>query len=94
MFSLFSFQPLQHGILSNAAGVNINYDQQRGIRKHWKPEFKWLRTKKVVKFDLPNFHEKSGDVSVEERNRRMREKGIMPARPWVERPFALSCVSN
>lgn len=84
---------MQNGILSNIAVNNINYDQQRGIRKHWKPEFKWLRTKKVVKIEMPNLQEKEHEVPQEEKNRRMREKGVKPARPWVERPFSLSCVS-
>lgn len=75
--------------------MNIPYDQQpsRNHSKHWNPKFKWLRTKKVIKVDLPNFQEKDHEVSEEEKNRRMRERGAMPPRPWQERPMLLSSVS-
>lgn len=46
---------------------------------------------KVIKVDLPKYHEKK-DHSEQERKRMMRERGVKPARPWVERPFSLSCV--
>lgn len=74
--------------------MNIPYNQQpsRNIRKHWNPKFKWLRTKKVIKVDLPNFQEKEHEISEEEKNRRMKEKGVMPARPWTERPIIISSV--
>lgn len=44
--------------------------------------------------DLPNYLEKEDEVSEEERNRRMRERGVKPARPWNERPIILSSVSR
>lgn len=76
--------------------MNIPYNQQpnRNIRKHWNPKFKWLRTKKVIKVDLPNFQEKDEEVSREEQNRRLREKGVMPARQWTERPILISSVKK
>lgn len=86
---LFPKQPLHIGILSNAA-VGTHYVDRRD--KHWKPEFKWLRGKKVIKVDLPNFHEKAHEVPQEEKVRRAREKGLQPPRPWTERPFSIACV--
>lgn len=75
--------------------INIPNNQQpnRGIKKHWNPKFKWLRQKKVIKVELPNFHEKDEEISEDEKKRRMKERGFQPARPWTERPFVLSAVS-
>lgn len=75
--------------------MNIPYNKQpsRDHSKHWNPKFKWLRTKKVIHIDLPNFQEKEESVAQEERNRRLKERGVMPARPWSERPIILSSVS-
>lgn len=58
--------------------------------KHWNPKWKSLRTRKVVKMELPNFQEKPGDLSEEEIKSRMKEKGLLPPRPWMERPFHVS----
>lgn len=83
---------LQSGILSQCLNV-INYEQPHRM-KHWNPKFKWLRSKKVIKFDLPNLQEKPNEVPPEEMKRRMKERGVMPPRPWIERPFGMSTVSN
>lgn len=84
----------QSGILYQC--LNIPYTQQpsRNHSKHWHPKFKWLRQKKFIKVDLPNFQEKEKEISQEERNRRMKERGVLPARPWSERPILLSAVSG
>lgn len=65
----------------------------REIKKHWNPKFKWLRNKKVIKVDLPNFHEKEEDITDEERKKRMKERGLFPPRPWTEKPFYLASVN-
>lgn len=46
---------------------------------------------KVIKIDIPNFHESEDKKTPQETKRRMRERGIMPPRPWMER-HGLSCV--
>lgn len=63
------------------------------IAKHWNPKFKWLRRQKVIKVELPNYHEKQEDISEQEKKRRMKERGVKPPRPWIERPFTMSTVS-
>lgn len=83
-------QPFQSGLLANA--VVGRHHEQRCEFKHWNPKFKWLRARKVIKVDIPNFHEKDTVRPEQETKRRMRERGIMPPRPWIERPFTLSCV--
>lgn len=74
--------------------MNVPFNKQpcRDHSKHWHPKFKWLRGKKVVHVDLPNFQEKEEEIPQEEKNRRMKERGVLPARPWIERPVILSAV--
>lgn len=62
--------------------------------KHYAPKWKELRAKKVVRFDLPNFHERPEDMSKEEMKSRMKEKGLLPPRQWMERPFFISCTGG
>lgn len=66
---------------------------QRDISKHWNPKWKKLRTLKVIKVKLPNYQEKPEDLTEDERKAQMRERGVMPPRPWQERPIYLSTVS-
>lgn len=49
-----------------------------------------MRREKYVRIDLPNHHEKFGDLTPEEQRSRMKEKGIAPPRPYMERPFYIS----
>ncbi|GAB0088615.1 Probable 39S ribosomal protein L45, mitochondrial [Sergentomyia squamirostris] len=58
--------------------------------KHWNPKFKWLRRMKVIKMDIPNLREDPKKMTPDEIKSRMREKGILPPRPWMERPFYIS----
>lgn len=72
---------------------NIQFNRQ-AHSKHWNPKWKRLRAKKYVKIDLPNFHEKFSELSPEEIKSKMREKGVLPPRPWMERPFFISCTGG
>lgn len=86
-------QTIQTGLL--VATTNSNYQQpHRNIAKHWNPKFKRLRALKVIKVELPNYHEKASDMTPDERNAKYKERGIKPNRPWQERPFYLSTVSH
>ncbi|XP_004518178.1 probable 39S ribosomal protein L45, mitochondrial [Ceratitis capitata] len=62
--------------------------------KHWNPKFKKQRAQKFVKIDLPNFQEKSSDLSQDEMRSRLKERGVLPPRPWLERPFHISCTGG
>ncbi|KAH8306071.1 hypothetical protein KR018_000148, partial [Drosophila ironensis] len=62
--------------------------------KHWNPQFKRLRKQKFVKIELPNLQEKPEDITKEEMRRRMKERGVLPPRPWMERPFHISCTGG
>lgn len=58
--------------------------------KHVNPKWKSLRTRKVVRVELPNFAQRPEDMSEEEMKSRMKEKGLLPPRQWMERPFYIS----
>lgn len=62
--------------------------------KHFTPKFKLLRIKKFIKVELPDFNEKVDQLPKEKIKSRMKERGIMPPRPWIERPFYLSCTGG
>lgn len=69
----------------------LNFDQTRfASTKHWNPKWKKLRQLKVLKVDIPNLNEKSEDLSEDKMRNKLKELGIMPPRPWVERQFFLS----
>nr|CAG4652159.1 EOG090X0DDP [Triops cancriformis] len=63
--------------------------------KHWDPKFKRLRRLKVQKIDLPNFNEDkdSAKLTPDEMRAKMKEKGILPPRPWQEKPVYISSTS-
>ncbi|XP_034662732.1 probable 39S ribosomal protein L45, mitochondrial [Drosophila subobscura] len=83
------------GILAPALQNMLQMQQVRHRQtKHWKPEFKRLRKQKFVKIELPNFREKPEDISKEEMRSRMKERGVLPPRPWMERPFHISCTGG
>lgn len=62
--------------------------------KHWAPKFKRLRKLKFVKMDIPDFHEKPSELPQGELKKRMKERGFLPPRPWLERPFHISCTGG
>nr|CAG4650474.1 EOG090X0DDP [Sida crystallina] len=64
--------------------------------KHWKPEFRKLRRLKVHKVKLPNFHQETdpSKMTPDQVKSRMKEMGLLPPRPWQERPILISCTSG
>lgn len=87
---MFFFQ----SITNHVSAACLLQQPCRAISKHWNPKFKKLRARKVVKFDLPNLQENADDLSTEEIRSRMKEKGILPPRHWMERPFFISCTGG
>lgn len=53
-----------------------------------------MRKEKYVKVDIPNLNERAEDLSQEQVKTRMKERGILPPRPWLERPFHISCTGG
>lgn len=60
------------------------------ITKHWLPKWKQLRRAKIAKVDLPNYQEKDEDLTEDQIRSKMKEKGLLPPRPWVENQFFVS----
>ncbi|XP_065169106.1 large ribosomal subunit protein mL45-like [Atheta coriaria] len=89
---------LQHGLRRShprvclpALQTSVKHDQVRYRRtKHWNPKWKQLRRQKVIKVDLPDFNEKWDDLTEEQTRSKLKEQGLLPPRPWLERPFFLS----
>lgn len=71
--------------------VNLNAQIVRHRRtKHWDPKWKFLRRLKVFKIELPKYNEKIEDLSEEEIRSRLKEQGLQPPRPWVEKQYCIS----
>ena len=86
---------IQPGVLAPGIQALTNSQQVRHRQtKHWHPKFKRLRTQKFVKVELPNFQEKHEDLSPDEIRKRMKERGVLPPRTWLERPFHISCTGG
>ncbi|XP_052866685.1 probable 39S ribosomal protein L45, mitochondrial [Anopheles cruzii] len=79
--------------LQNAAIINQQQVRHRRT-KHWDPRWKRLRKAKFIKIDIPNLNEKPEDMSQEQIKTRMKERGMLPPRPWLERPFYISCTGG
>jgi large subunit ribosomal protein L45 len=58
--------------------------------KHFNPKWKKLRREKYINIDLPNLQEKFDELTPEEQRSKMKERGILPPRPYFERPFYIS----
>lgn len=49
----------------------------------------------VQKIELPNFNEKDYEkLTPDEQRTRMKEMGMLPPRPWMERPMFISSTSS
>lgn len=64
------------------------------ISKHWNPKFKKLRTQKVLKVKLPDYNEDTSSMPPEKIRQKMKERGFLPPRPWMERPFYISATGG
>ena len=60
-------------------------------KKHYNPKFKWLRNKKFIPIDLPDFQEKP---SREKMRTRLKELGVLPPRFWKRRPMTITTTST
>lgn len=79
----------------NLAPRNIVAVQVRG-KKHWNQKFRKERAKKVLKIDLPDYDEtrREKDLSPAEMKAKLKEKNILPFRPWNEKQLPISCLGS
>ncbi|XP_055607688.1 probable 39S ribosomal protein L45, mitochondrial [Uranotaenia lowii] len=88
-------QLTSNGFLAPCIQNAIAHQQVRHRRtKHWDPQWKGLRKQKFIKVDIPNMNERVEDMSQEQIKTRMKERGMLPPRPWMERPFYISCTGG
>ncbi|XP_014278875.1 large ribosomal subunit protein mL45 [Halyomorpha halys] len=62
-------------------------------RKHWNPKFKKLRGLKFIKVKLPDedvINKSPEELTKEQLKTQMKEMGILPSRPWNEKPVYIS----
>nr|CAG4648235.1 EOG090X0DDP [Moina brachiata]SVE93256.1 EOG090X0DDP [Moina brachiata] len=82
-------------MFTNRFVVSAGIQVRERHTKHWRPEFKKLRRLKVQKIELPNFNEKDYEkLTPDEQRTRMKEMGMLPPRPWMERPMFISSTSS
>lgn len=60
-------------------------------QKVYPPKFRKLRGKKIIKVELPDYNEDEKNMSPDEMRKKLKERGILPPRPWQERPLNISC---
>lgn len=78
------------GLLKPAV-TSFNLDIVRYRRtKHVSHKFKDLRKLKVIKVKLPNFNENTDNLTEEEIRSKMKERGLLPPRPWIENQYFIS----
>jgi len=73
-----------------------NYRVHRHLRysnsKHKDPRYKLERGLKVQPIELIDFHEPdTEDLTPQEIRMKMKQRGVLPHRPWQERPLTMSC---
>ncbi|CAG9568366.1 unnamed protein product [Danaus chrysippus] len=62
--------------------------------KHYNPKFRKHRGQKVLKIDLPDMNEDPDTIPPEKLRQKMKERGVLPPRPWIERPFYISATGG
>ncbi|XP_063993208.1 large ribosomal subunit protein mL45 [Diachasmimorpha longicaudata] len=81
-------------LLSSISRQSIVLTQIRN-HKHWNPKFKKLRAEKVIKVKLPDYQKEDNDELTAEKIRsKMKEQGLQPSNPWIERPIFISCTGS
>ncbi|XP_013794078.1 probable 39S ribosomal protein L45, mitochondrial [Limulus polyphemus] len=87
--NLFTISPIYESYLKPSFLSGIMSIRQ----KHWDPKFKKERSKKMIKVKLPDYEEmyQNKDLTPDEIRAKMKEKGVAPPRPWMEKPIYISC---
>ncbi|XP_071441232.1 large ribosomal subunit protein mL45 [Hetaerina americana] len=90
------FQNVHLGLLTQCTAPSASNVYTVRHRKHWDPKFKRLRALKIAKVDLRDWNkpESEGGPTTEEVRARMKERGVLPPRPWSERPMCISCTGG
>ncbi|XP_014251219.1 probable 39S ribosomal protein L45, mitochondrial [Cimex lectularius] len=77
-------------LLEGPCALNLTHIR---TTKHWHPKFKKLRAQKFLKVKLIDFQKLQKpieELSREEIRSKLKERGVLPDRPWQERPIYIS----
>ncbi|XP_042910506.1 large ribosomal subunit protein mL45 [Parasteatoda tepidariorum] len=76
--------------------VFFNIQSRQASNKHWNPKFKRERKEKFQKIELPDYDEKrrDQDLPIDEVKAKLKKSGILPNRPWYEKPMHVSCLGS
>nr|CAG4649674.1 EOG090X0DDP [Scapholeberis mucronata]SVE93875.1 EOG090X0DDP [Scapholeberis mucronata] len=79
----------------NIPSLNVGLQTRERHTKHWNPKFKKLRRLKIQEIKLPNFREESDPTKLtpDQIRAKMKEQGVLPPRPWMEKPILISATS-
>ncbi|KAI8426799.1 hypothetical protein MSG28_014482 [Choristoneura fumiferana] len=89
-----------HLVLSKLSGLRLvptailAVTSRTTTSKHYDPKFKKLRKEKYLKIELPDYNEDTNSMPKEKLRQKMKERGMMPPRPWIERPFYISATGG
>lgn len=78
----------QFSLLRLNSSVGLILPIRTTTTKHYNPKFKKHRAGKFLKIELPEFNEDA--MTPEKMRQKMKERGVLPPRPWMERPFCIS----
>ncbi|KAG6464651.1 probable 39S ribosomal protein L45, mitochondrial [Manduca sexta] len=82
------------GSLRLTPALVCNQQCRTTTSKHYNPKFKKERAAKFLKIELPDFNEDASKFSREKLRQKMKERGILPPRHWMERPFYISATGG
>ncbi|CAK9295326.1 unnamed protein product [Gordionus sp. m RMFG-2023] len=76
--------------------INYRYVSYKMKSKHYNPRFRFLRAKKFVYTDLvdTDLMYKRSKLTPEEIRSQMKKEGVLPYRPYIEKPITISCTSG
>ncbi|XP_034944563.1 probable 39S ribosomal protein L45, mitochondrial [Chelonus insularis] len=83
-------------ILLSTAEKSIIVSQTRGT-KHWNPKWKKWRAAKVIKIKLPDYqkNDETDETVLQEKMRtKLKEMGLQPNMPWIEKQTYISCTGG
>ncbi|XP_049885706.1 probable 39S ribosomal protein L45, mitochondrial [Pectinophora gossypiella] len=82
------------GSLRLAPASVLAHPARTTTSKHFVPKFKKLRAQKYMKFELPDYNQDTAAMTPEKIRQKMKERGVLPSRPWMERPFYISATGG
>ncbi|XP_047511304.1 probable 39S ribosomal protein L45, mitochondrial [Pieris napi] len=82
------------GQLRFLPATNLLQPYRTTTSKHYNPKFKKLRKEKFLKINLHDYNEDIDNLPEEKVRQKMKERGLLPTRPWNDRPFYVSATGG